>query len=67
MKIKFKEQKERDLFFSKIKEDYSISWKEIYRTLNIPKSTFELYKSGTSCIPENLFLSPRKPMTLVVG
>ena len=55
MKIKFKEQKERDLFFSKIKEDYSTSWKEIYRTLNIPKSTFALYKSGTSCIPENLF------------
>jgi len=55
MRVKFKTDKGRELFFNKIKEIYPQSWKEIYKTLNIPKSTFEMYKSGISCLPEELF------------
>jgi len=39
----------------KIKEINSLSWREIYNSLEVPKSTFEMYKSGVSCMPENLF------------
>lgn len=55
MKIRFKDDKTRKLFFDKIKASYSKLWKEIYQVLNVPKSTFERYKSGEFCLPEELF------------
>jgi hypothetical protein len=57
MRIRFKSDSFRRLFFEKLKESYSLSWKEIYTNFNIPKSTFDMYKSGVSCIPEELFTS----------
>ncbi|MDO8563696.1 MAG: LAGLIDADG family homing endonuclease [Nanoarchaeota archaeon] len=55
MKIKFKSVEARKLFFDEVHKYYSKSWKEIYLILDYPKSTFERYKSGESCLSEKLF------------
>lgn len=55
MKIRIKSVEARRLLFSEVQKYYSKSWKEIYNILGFPKSTFERYKSGEFCLPQELF------------
>ncbi len=54
MRVKIKDSK-REFFFSKIKQNLDLSWKEMGLIFSIPKSTFEKYRSGKLLIPEDIF------------
>ena len=55
MKIKISDDV-RKKFFYLIKNSINKSWKEIGKELGLPRYTFERYRSGSSLIPEKLFL-----------
>ncbi len=56
MRIKIRDDKLRDYFFLKVKESNGETFKEIGKSLNISKATFERYRNGKFLLPENLFL-----------
>lgn len=56
MKIKISDDNIRKKLFYLVKNSLNKSWKEIGKELDLPKYTFERYRSGSSLIPEKVFL-----------
>lgn len=55
MRILFKNKEDRELFFNQVKSNLNLSWKDIGRQFNVPKASFERYRSGKLSTPEELY------------
>ena len=55
VRILFKEKEKRVLFFSNIQSVINLSWRDVGKILEIPKSSFEKYRSGHASIPDKIF------------